>query len=150
MIRTKVNFVLPKNNARDTLITLEGTDNNLGAYIKFVEMQTNLAMTTEYVEHDRLASAKVGPYIYWDLPTIRESVEKVQWYWERFFLVKCIMLNRAYTKICQNSEKELKKLYIIERKCALLINFLNSRLAKVAAVFEMLSLMEKKDILQYY
>ena len=85
MIRTKVNFVLPKNNARDTLIALEGTDNNLGAYIKFVEMQTNLAMTTEYVEHDRLASAKVGPYIYWDLPTIRESVEKVQWYWERFF-----------------------------------------------------------------
>ena len=60
------------------------------------------------------------------------------------------MLNRAYTKTCQNSENELKKLYIIERKCALLINFLNSRLAKVAAVFEMLSLMEKKDILQYY
>ena len=33
------------------------------------------------------------------------------------------MLNRAYTEACQKSEKELKKLYVIERECTHKIDF---------------------------
>ena len=43
------------------------------------------------------------------------------------------MLNRAYTETYQKSEKELENLCVIKRECVLLIELLDSRLAKFSA-----------------
>ena len=45
---------ITEENASDDLIALKGTDNNLGALVEFVEILTNLVMTTEYAEHERV------------------------------------------------------------------------------------------------
>ena len=94
---------ITEKNAGNALIALEGTENNLFAHFELVEMQINLTMATEYAEHERLASAKY------------------------------LMLSRAYTEDCQKSEKKLKELSVIERKCAHKIESLDLRLTKSAA-----------------
>ena len=55
---------ITEENDGDGLIALKGTENKFDAHVEFVEMQTNLAMLTEYAEHEGLASAKVEPCIY--------------------------------------------------------------------------------------
>ena len=112
---------------------MEGTGNNLCAHFELVEMQINLTMATEYAEHERLASAKAESCIHWDLTSIRERVERSVLSRESVVFAQYIMLNSAHTDDSPKSEKEMKKLCVIERECAHKIEYIDSRLANVVA-----------------